>query len=74
MTIHEYTAVIHSDVTGSYWADVPALPGCASQGETISETLENIKGAIADYLAVLREDGDVIPEDAPIIRKVTVAV
>ena len=52
---------------------MPALPGCGSLGETIDDTLENMKGAIADYLAVLREDGDPIPEDAPIIRKVIVA-
>ncbi len=64
---------IHTDETGGYWAEVRALLGWGSRGETIDETLDNMKGAIADYLAVLREDGDPIPEDAPIIRKVTVA-
>ncbi|HLF07733.1 MAG TPA: type II toxin-antitoxin system HicB family antitoxin [Dehalococcoidia bacterium] len=68
MTMHEYSVIIHPDETGGYWAEVPALPGCGSQGETIDETLENMKGAIADYLAVLREDGCPIPQDEPIIR------
>lgn len=30
----------------------PSLPGCASQGETEEEALENIKDAIREYLSV----------------------
>jgi len=33
----------------------PGLPGCWSQGQTEEETLENIKEAITDYLAVREE-------------------
>ena len=46
-------AVIEQDDTGYYLAEVPALPGCVSQGKTIAEAKENIKEAIAGWLAVM---------------------
>ena len=46
-------AVIEQDDTGYYFAEVPALPGCVSQGKTISEAKENIKEAITGWLAVM---------------------
>ena len=42
----EYTIIIHQAEEGGYWADVPALTGCFSQGETVEETIQNIKQAI----------------------------
>ena len=44
--------VIHDAEEGGYWAEVPALPGCASQGETMDELLRNLREAIAGWLAV----------------------
>jgi predicted RNase H-like HicB family nuclease len=38
-----------------YAVGCPELPGCWSQGNTEEEALENIKSAIADYLAVAAE-------------------
>jgi antitoxin HicB len=38
-----------------YIADVPALPGCMSQGRTEQEAMDNIREAIAGYLEVLKE-------------------
>ena len=46
-------AVIEQDETGYYFAEVPALPGCVSQGKTIAEAKANIKEAIAGWLAVM---------------------
>lgn len=37
----------------SVW--VPGLPGCASQGDTEEEALDNIRDAIAEYLAAVEE-------------------
>ena len=42
---------------GWYIADVPALPGCMSQGRTEEEAIANIKDAINGYLEVLRKNG-----------------
>jgi predicted RNase H-like HicB family nuclease len=45
--------LLKSDEGYAVWC--PALPGCASQGETEQEALENIKDAIREYLAVRDE-------------------
>jgi predicted RNase H-like HicB family nuclease len=38
--------VIHDAEEGGYWAEVPAIPGCATQGETLDELLANAREAI----------------------------
>ncbi len=45
-------AVVHEAEEGGFWAEVPALPGCATQGETLDELLANLREAIEGYLAV----------------------
>jgi predicted RNase H-like HicB family nuclease len=42
--------VVHEAEEGGFWAEVPALPGCASQGETMDELLANIREAIQAWL------------------------
>jgi predicted RNase H-like HicB family nuclease len=44
--------VVHEAEEGGYWAEVPALPGCASQGETMDELMENLREAIQGCLSV----------------------
>jgi predicted RNase H-like HicB family nuclease len=44
--------VVHEAEEGGYWAEVPALPGCATQGETFEELLTNLHEAI-EGLSVL---------------------
>ena len=41
---------VHEAEEGGFWAEVPALPGCVSQGETLEETIANIREAIAGWL------------------------
>ena len=45
----------------TFFADVPALPGCASWGYTYEEAMKNIKIATQLWLEVLSEDGERIP-------------
>jgi predicted RNase H-like HicB family nuclease len=40
------------DEDGGYWAEVPALPGCATQGETMDELIANLREAITGVLTV----------------------
>ncbi len=47
--------VIEKDETGYYVAEVPALPGCVSQGETLAAAKTNIKEAIIGWLKVMNE-------------------
>ncbi len=42
--------VIHKAEEGGYWAEVPALPGCASQGDTMDALMANIREAIEGCL------------------------
>jgi predicted RNase H-like HicB family nuclease len=44
--------VVHEAKEGGYWAEVPAIPGCATQGETFEELLENLYEAIEGCLSV----------------------
>ena len=69
----KYTIIVHPDPSGGFWTDVPALPGCGSQGETVEAAVEMTKDAIAGYIASLRAHGDPVPKDATIVVKVTVA-
>ena len=50
----DYTILIHQAEEGGFWSEVPALPGCYSQGETIDETLRNSKEAIEIHLQALK--------------------
>jgi predicted RNase H-like HicB family nuclease len=43
---------IHKAEEGGYWAEVPAIPGCATQGETFEELLQNIYEAFEGCLSV----------------------
>ena len=57
----KYRVLIEQDEDGVYVAEVPALPGCVSQGQTREETVENVREAIAAYLESLEMHGDPIP-------------
>jgi predicted RNase H-like HicB family nuclease len=65
MQTYTYKVLIHPADEGEtgFWAEVPALSGCYTQGETIEECMEGIKEAIALYLEVLVERGQPIPEE-----------
>ena len=68
----EYSVVVHDAEEGGYWVEVPALPGCYSQGESVEEALENVREAIELYLEAPREEGAQIPRDDEIVFKVAV--
>lgn len=71
----EYTVLIHTAEEGGYWVEVPALPGCFSQGETLDETLSNAQEAIELHLESLQEEGQAIPSDKGfVIGRVEVSV
>ncbi len=50
--------IVHEAEEGGFWAEVPAIPGCATQGETMDELLRNLHDAIEGCLSV-----DVHPSD-----------
>jgi len=54
--VYEFDVVILEDESGGYIAIVPSLPGCHTQGDTISEVLENVREAIELYLETLSDE------------------
>jgi predicted RNase H-like HicB family nuclease len=44
--------VVHEAEEGGFWAEVPAIPGCATQGETFEELLKNLYEAVEGCLSV----------------------
>ncbi len=44
--------IVHEAEEGGYWAEVPAIPGCATQGETFEELLRNLYEAVEGCLSV----------------------
>ena len=45
-------AIVHEEEDGGYWAEVPAIPGCATQGDTMDELLANLHEAIEGCLSI----------------------
>jgi predicted RNase H-like HicB family nuclease len=48
--------IIHEAEEGGYWAEVPAIPGCMTQGETMKELIENLYDAIEGCLSIDMKD------------------
>ncbi|MFB2921531.1 type II toxin-antitoxin system HicB family antitoxin [Aerosakkonema funiforme] len=55
--------IIHEAEEGGYWAEVPSIPGCATQGETFEELLQNLYEAIEGCLSVDIESIDITDKD-----------
>ena len=44
--------IVHEADEGGYWAEIPSIPGCATQGDTFDELLSNIYEAVEGCLSV----------------------
>jgi antitoxin HicB len=73
LSTHEYLIIVHPEEAGGFWTEVPALPGCGSQGETVDEAIEMTKDAILGYIESLRKHGESAPEERTLAVTVTVA-
>lgn len=51
--------VVHEAEEGGYWAEVPAIPGCMTQGETFEELLQHLYEAVEACLSIDIEDAEV---------------
>jgi predicted RNase H-like HicB family nuclease len=61
--------IVHEAEEGGYWAEVPAIPGCATQGETFEDLLKNLYEAVEGCLSV-----DVEQTRAPHGRVMEIAI
>ncbi|MCU0341029.1 MAG: type II toxin-antitoxin system HicB family antitoxin [Spirosomaceae bacterium] len=63
-----FRVVISKDSEGGYLADIPTLQHCVAFGETIEEAMSNIKEALEGVLAVMEEEGLMIPDDSQTVE------
>ena len=59
-------AIIHEAEEGGYWAEIPAIAGCATQGDTFPELLNNIYEAVEACLSVDLKDIPITEKDSMI--------
>ena len=62
--MYTYKIHLHKEEEGGYMVNVPALPGCITQGDDIDEAIAMAKEAIELYIEELRERGETIPDDS----------
>lgn len=56
-------AIVHKAEDRGFWAEVPSIPGCATQGETMDELRSNLQEAIEGFLSAPVESSSVQAED-----------
>lgn len=59
--------VVHEAEEGGFWAEVPAIPGCATEGDTFEELLGNIYEAVEACLSVELQEDQVTDDKARIL-------
>ena len=59
----DYILVVHQAEEGGFWAEVPALPGCFGQGETMDDVIADCRAAIESHIDALRAEGQPIPDE-----------
>lgn len=55
--------IVHEAEEGGYWAEIPSIPGCATQGETFDELLGNIYEAVEGCLSIDIKDIEIKRKD-----------
>jgi predicted RNase H-like HicB family nuclease len=56
-------AIVHKAEEGGFWAEVPSIPGCATQGETMDELRSNLREAIEGCLSVPVDTPSTLTDD-----------
>ncbi len=60
----KYTVILVPEEEGGYSVELPALPGCYTQGETREEAIAMAKEAIELYLESCKAHNEPIPEES----------
>jgi predicted RNase H-like HicB family nuclease len=64
MKVH---AIVHKAEEGGFWAEVPSIPGCATQGDTMEELRSNLVEAIEGCLSIPVESPSMNVDDQVIV-------
>lgn len=63
MKVYNYRTILRKEPEGGYTIFVPTLPGCISYGETLEESISNIKEAIELYIETKIDLGEEVLTD-----------
>lgn len=75
MTTYSYTVIVHPEEDGQgYWVEVPALPGCNTQGGTVAEAIANAQEAATAFIESLRLAGEPVPQETEHHQAVVIQV
>lgn len=66
--------LIRDPEPASYTVEVPTLPGCLTEGDTIDEAIANAREAIAAWIKSAELDGEEVPEEGSPPQAVTIEV
>jgi len=66
MEVMSFPVILQPDETGGFVVDCPVLEGCYSQGDTIDETLANIREAIELCIEEMEARGETVPDSTRI--------
>ncbi len=73
--MRRYTILLTPDLEeGGYVVDVPALPGCHTQGDTLEEAIANAREAITGWIEAAQKHGEEIPEEPAPPQAITIDV
>jgi predicted RNase H-like HicB family nuclease len=64
---YAYTVLFEPAAEGGYVVTCPALPGLVTEGDTLEEARRMAQDAIRGYVESLRDDGQPIPDDVPLV-------
>ncbi len=66
----KFAMVVPEAEEGGYWASIPELPGCFTQGETLDELRCNAQEAITGHLTAMFDRGETAPETGIFIEAI----
>lgn len=66
LKIYEFPTVVEKDASGYYFAYVPSLQGCYTQGKTLEEAFRNIREVIELHIEDRKEKSELIPIRRPV--------
>ena len=73
--MRRYSIVLTPDVEeGGYVVDIPAAPGCHTQGDTLDESIANAREAIAVWIKSAEKHGEAIPDEKAPPQVITIDV
>jgi len=66
LKIYEFSTIIEKDEAGHFFAYVPSLQGCYTQGKDLEEAMKNIKEVIELHLEDRKKRSEIIPQRRPV--------